>query len=69
MGCISVAHCYNISKFEQYKIKTEVVGVTRAKKRSCVQRGGIFAFQDVENNVDGHCARCKNECPLKQIII
>lgn len=65
----AVAHCYNISKFEQYKIKTETVGITRAKKRSCVQRGGIFAFNAVENNIDGNCTRCKNECPLNQIIV
>ena len=65
----TVAHCYNVGKFEQYKVKTEVIGITRAKTQSCVQRGGIFAFDDVETTADGICTRCKNECPLKRIIV
>ena len=65
----TVAHCYNISKFPPYKQQTEVVGINRGKNKSCAQRGGIFAFDNVEDNIDSGCTRCKNECPLNKIII
>ena len=44
-----VAHCYNISKFPQYKKATEVIGVTRAQHQTCVKRGGIFGFNNLDD--------------------
>lgn len=63
------AHCYNIGKFAQYKKATEVIGVTRAQHQTCVQRGGIFAFENVDDSESFKCTRCRRECPLKKIII
>lgn len=65
----ATAHCYNISKFPQYKKATEVIGVTRAQHQTCVQRGGIFAFENVDDAESIFCTRCRKECPLKRIII
>ena len=64
----ATAHCYNISKFENYKKATEVIGVTRAKFETCVQRGGLFAFDNIDTQESKTCTRCRRECPLKQII-
>lgn len=63
------AHCYNISKFPQYKKATEVIGVTRAQHETCVQRGGIFAFENLDDSESASCTRCRRECPLKKIIM
>lgn len=63
-----VAHCYNISKFPQYKKATEVIGVTRAQHQTCVQRGGIFGFNNLDDSESDACTRCRRECPLKKII-
>lgn len=63
------AHCYNISKFPQYKKATEVIGVTRAQHETCVQRGGIFAFENLDDSESTSCTRCRRECPLKKIIM
>lgn len=65
----ATAHCYNISKFPQYKKATEVIGVTRAQHETCVQRGGIFAFENLDVNESTACTRCRRECPLKKIIV
>lgn len=65
----ATAHCYNISKFPSYKKATEVIGVTRAQHETCVQRGGIFAFENVDDSESTTCTRCRRECPLKKIII
>ena len=65
----TVAHCYNISKFLQYKKATEVIGITRAQNETCVQRGGIFAFENVDDEESKTCTRCRRECPLKRIIV
>lgn len=65
----ATAHCYNISKFPNYKKKTEVIGVTRAQHETCVQRGGIFAFESVDDNESNSCTRCRRECPLKKIVV
>ena len=65
----ATAHCYNISKFPNYKKATEVIGVTRAQFETCVQRGGIFGFDNVDDQESKACTRCRRECPLKQIII
>lgn len=61
------AHCYNIAKFPQYMKATEVIGVTRAQYLTCVQRGGIFQYDDVDENESKSCTRCRRECPLKRI--
>lgn len=68
MTARAVAHCYNIGKFEKYKVQTETIGVTRALKETCVQRGGIFGFNLVDDNESTSCTRCRRECPLKKII-
>ena len=65
----TVAHCYNISKFSKYKNATEVIGITRAQNETCVQRGGIFAFDNVDDDESKTCTRCRRECPLKRIIV
>ena len=65
----ATAHCYNISNFEQYKKCTEVIGLTRAKSESCVQKGGIFAFELLDESEASECTRCRRECPLKKIIV
>lgn len=61
------AHAYNISKFETYKKETEVIGVTRGNNLTCVQRGGIFNHQNIDDNESETCTRCRSECPLKRI--
>ena len=63
------AHCYNVSKFPEYKRATEVIGVTRAQHATCVQRGGIFQFNNLDDNESSSCTRCRRECPLKKILI
>lgn len=63
------AHCYNIGKFPEYREKTEVIGVTRAQHETCVQQGGIFGFDDIDNSETDKCTRCRRECPLKRIVI
>ena len=68
MAARVTAHCYNISKFIEYKKKTEVIGVTRGKRETCVQRGGIFCFESVDEDESNYCTRCSRECPLKRII-
>lgn len=68
MTARTVAHCYNISKFEKYKKETETIGVTRAKRETCVQRGGIFSFNMLDDAESISCTRCRRECPLKKII-
>lgn len=65
----ATAHCYNISRFPPYKEATEVIGVTRALHETCVQRGGIFAFENVDDLELTQCTRCRRECPLKKIMI
>lgn len=65
----ATVHCYNISKFPQYKKATEVIGVTRAQYETCVQRGGIFGFSSVDDQESKSCTRCRRECPLKKIIV
>lgn len=65
----ATAHCYNISKFKRYKEKTKVIGVTRAQHESCVQRGGIFSFESVDESESNSCTRCRRECPLKRIVV
>ena len=65
----ATAHCYNISKFPSYKKNTEVIGITRAKHETCVQRGGIFHEESVDENETNSCSRCRRECPLKKIIV
>lgn len=69
MSARVAAHCYNIGKFPQYKEATEVIGMTRAKYQTCVQRGGIFGFNDVDDAETVFCTRCREECPLKKIIV
>lgn len=61
------AHAYNISKFKSYRNETEVIGVTRGKNLTCVQRGGIFNYQAIDENESESCTRCRRECPLKKI--
>lgn len=65
----AVAHCFNISKFQTYKERTEVIGITRANSESCVQRGGIFSYESIDNLEKERCSRCMRECPLKKIIV
>ena len=65
----ATAHCYNISKFPEYKKATEVIGITRAQHETCVQRGGIFGFTSVDDKESESCTRCRRECPLKKIIV
>lgn len=60
-----VAHCYNITKFSQYKEKTEIIGLKRAKNRTCVQTGGIFNYLNIDEMEINNCSRCSYECPLK----
>ena len=69
MAAKTAAHCYNISKFEKYKLKTEVIGVTRGNSLSCVQRGGIFNYSNIDEKESQECSRCRHECPLKEIVI
>ena len=64
----TAAHCYNISKYPDYKKSTEVIGVTRASRESCVQRGGLFAFESIDSSETDNCSRCRRECPLKKIV-
>lgn len=65
----TVAHCFNISKFQTYKERTEVIGITRANSESCVQRGGIFLYESIDDLEKERCSRCMRECPLKKIIV
>lgn len=65
----TVAHCFNVSRFQQYKERTEVIGVTRANSESCVQKGGIFSFELIDDLEKEKCSRCMRECPLKKIIV
>ncbi len=62
----TVAHCYNISKFPEYKKATEISGIQRSAHNTCVQSGGVFSYvPDMRESVS--CSRCKRECPLKRI--
>lgn len=63
------SHCYNISKFSAYKEATEVIGVTRAQNETCVQKGGIFGFNAIDDSEADTCTRCREKCPLKKIIV
>lgn len=63
------AHCYNISKFPKYKEATEVIGITRAQHATCVQKGGIFQFNELDDAESSSCTRCMRECPLKKILV
>lgn len=65
----TVAHCFNVSRFQKYKEQTEIIGVTRANYESCVQKGGIFSFELIDDLEKEKCSRCRRECPLKKIIV
>lgn len=65
-SCV-VAHSFNISKFSQYRKKTEISGLNRAKNKTCVQTGGIFNYMDIEETEINRCSRCSHECPLKDL--
>ncbi len=65
---IVAAHCYNISKFTQYKTATETIGLKRSRNKTCVMNGGIFNYISDSSEIIS-CSRCKRECPLKTLNI
>lgn len=69
MSARVAAHCYNISRFPGYREETEVVGITRARDATCVQRGGIFCFESLDESEAESCSRCRRECPLQRIVV
>ena len=64
---ITVAHCYNISRFPQYMKETETVSLMRSQYATCVMRGGIFSYETDKKEMKS-CSRCKRECPLQPIV-
>ncbi len=63
----TVAHCYNISRFNQYKEIMEKTGFIRSVNQTCVCTGGLINAS-VELSEKNMCSRCKHACPLKKNI-